>query len=152
MYVFSLILFIVITTAFVPFNGVAVKPLVHLLQITNKTGQLKGEKKRVNSIPLERSWFISILLYVSLKEKSCLEIILSPISMDSMLSENFNLYVLVFDHLHGRDNSATSGLFSCAWLICTSLDCSVQNDISYSMVFRGIQSKILQWSFVFWPI
>lgn len=55
MYVFSLILFIVITTAFVPFNGVAVKPLVHLLQITNKTGQLKGEKKRGNSIPLERS-------------------------------------------------------------------------------------------------
>lgn len=39
--------------------------------------------------------------------------------MDSMLSETFNLYILVSDHLHGRDNSATSELFSCAWLICT---------------------------------
>lgn len=66
-----------------------------------------------------------------------------------MLSETFNLYILVSDHLHGRDNSATSELFSCAWLICTSLDCSVSNDISYSLVFRGIQSKISQWSSVF---
>lgn len=65
--------------------------------------------------------------------------------MDSMLSETFNLYILVSDHLHVRDNSATSELFSCAWLICISLDCSISN-ISYSLVFRGIQSKI---SFVF---
>lgn len=35
----------VIMTAFVLFNGVAIKPLVHLLQITNKTGQLKREKR-----------------------------------------------------------------------------------------------------------
>ena len=46
--------------------------------------------------------------------------------MYSMLSENFGLYILMSDHLHGRDSSATSGLFSCAWLICTSLDCSFQ--------------------------
>ena len=59
--------------------------------------------------------------------------------MDSMLSENFNLYLLVSDHLHGRDNSATSGLFSCAWLICTSLDCSVSNAISlwFSEAFKA---------------
>lgn len=69
--------------------------------------------------------------------------------MDSMLSATFNLYILVSDHLHERDNSATSELFSCAWLICTSLDRSISNDISYSSVFRGIQSKLSQWSFVF---
>lgn len=51
--------------------------------------------------------------------------------MDSMLSETFDLYILVSDHLHGRDSSATSELFSCAWLIRTSLDCSVSSDISY---------------------
>lgn len=73
---------------------------------------------------------------------SCLKIIFSPINMDSMLSETFNLYILVSDPLHGRDNSATSELFSCAWLICISLDCSISNAISYSLVFRGVQSKI----------
>lgn len=75
-----------------------------------------------------------------------MKVILSPINMDSMFSETFDLYFLVSDHLHGRDNSATSELFSCAWLICISLDCSVSDDISYSLVFRGIQNKI---SFVF---
>lgn len=38
----------VITTAFVFFNGVAINLLVHLLHITNKTDQLKNEKKREN--------------------------------------------------------------------------------------------------------
>lgn len=43
----------VITTAFVFFNGVAIKPLVHLLPITNNTDHLKNEKKeRMNSVPL----------------------------------------------------------------------------------------------------
>lgn len=55
-----------------------------------------------------------------------MKIILSSISTDSMLSENFDLYILMSDDLHGRDNSALSGLFSCAWLLCTSLDCSFQ--------------------------
>lgn len=48
----SLILFMVITTAFVFFNGVAIEPLVYLLHVTNKTGQLKKEKNRMNSVPL----------------------------------------------------------------------------------------------------
>jgi hypothetical protein len=34
------------------------------------------------------------------------------------------------DHLHGRDNSATSELLSCAWLICT-----VSNDIPCPLVW-----------------
>lgn len=66
-----------------------------------------------------------------------------------MLSETFNLHTLVSDHLHGGDNSAMSELFSCAWFICTSLDHSVSNDISYSLDFRVTQSKVSQWSFVF---
>lgn len=148
MYVFSLILFMVITTAFVFFNGVAINPLVHLLHITNKNWPAEKWKKRENEFcSIVRSWFIFFFLYI--KEKSCLKIILSPIDMDSMLPETFDLYILVSDPLHGRDNSATSELFSCAWLICISLDCSISNDISYSLVFRGIQSKIF---FVFWPI
>lgn len=43
----------IITAAFVPFNGVAVKPLVHLLCITNKNWPAESKKReRMNSIPL----------------------------------------------------------------------------------------------------
>lgn len=53
MCVFSLILFMVITAAFEFFNGVAIKPLVYLLHSTNRTDQLKNEKReRMNSVPL----------------------------------------------------------------------------------------------------
>lgn len=51
---FSLILFMIITAAFVFFNGVTAKPLVHL-RITNKTGWLKTRERKMNSIPLLRS-------------------------------------------------------------------------------------------------
>lgn len=71
MYVFSLILFMVITTAFVFFNGVAINPLVHLLHITNKTDQLKNEKKENEFCSIVRSWFILIFLYI--KEKKLFE-------------------------------------------------------------------------------
>lgn len=50
---FSLILFMISTAAFVFFNGVTVKLLVHL-RITNKTGWLNTREK-MNSIPLLRS-------------------------------------------------------------------------------------------------
>lgn len=53
---FSLILFMVITSiAFVFFNGVAAKPLVRLLHITNKTSQLKRETRENEFYSIFRS-------------------------------------------------------------------------------------------------
>lgn len=77
------------------FNGVAVKPLIHLLHIT-KLGSWKMKDNKVCS-PV-RIWFIFIFLYISIR-KSCLKIILSPASVGSMLPETFNLYILMSIHL-----------------------------------------------------
>lgn len=63
---FSLILFMVITIiAFVFFNGVAVKPLLHLLRITNETSQLKRETREWVLFHCKKLIHFNLSLYIT---------------------------------------------------------------------------------------
>lgn len=135
----SSVLFNVITTAFVICNDVWMKPLGHLTRL--------GSENKENKVPFYcKIWFMFIFPYRLLKGK-WFEKHLSLLSIHSPVPEPFNLYILPSGPLHGRHGSATSDLFSDAWLVC-----AVPNGILYFSVFRGIRSKLYrQWPIVFWP-
>lgn len=69
---FASFLFDIITIASVSLNSIAIRPLVHLLCISDKTGQLKNRRENKFCSTLW-SWLSFIFLCVSLRERSCLK-------------------------------------------------------------------------------